>query len=131
MSSPDPPKQPPPLAYEQPDPQRPASAAPTEQELQREEPSVKALDYSPAEAGHDPYLALRFPAYRLFTVGWLVSVMGHHIISTALQWEVYERTQSKLLLGWVAGIQVVPLLLLAIPAGHLADKFDRRRIIAL
>ncbi|MGB7161231.1 MAG: MFS transporter [Tepidisphaeraceae bacterium] len=116
-------------AYEEPDPDRPASSAPTEGELEYAAPAIPALDRSPPR--HDPYAALRHPNYLIFSVGWLISVVGHHMVSTALGWEVYDRTGSKLALGWVAGIQVIPLFALALPAGHWADKFDRRRIIAI
>jgi MFS family permease len=117
--------------YENPDPDRPASAEPTEAELEREAPSVAVLDYSPPPPRHDPYAALRYGNFLLFSAGWLFSVVGHHMVSTALGWEVYDRTNSKLALGWVAGIQVLPLFLLALPAGRWADVFDRRRIIAI
>jgi MFS family permease len=119
------------LAYEAPDPERPATSAPTEGELERESPAVHALDRSPAPAGHDPYAALKFPNFILFSVGWMISVIGHQMQSTALGWEIFDRTGSKLALGWVAGIQVIPVMALALPGGMLADTFDRRRIIAL
>jgi MFS family permease len=118
-------------AYEDPDPERPASAEPTEAQLERESPSVAVLDYSPAPPRHDPYAALRYGNYLIFSAGWLISVIGHHMVSTALGWEVYDRTRSKLALGWVAGIQVLPLFALALPAGRWADAFDRRRIITI
>jgi MFS family permease len=118
-------------AYEGPDLERAASASPTEGELERETPSISALDRSPAPPRHDPYAALRYGNYVLFSAGWLLSVIGHHMVSTALGWEVYDRTGSKLALGWVAGIQVIPLFALALPAGRWADVFDRRRIIAI
>ncbi|HEV2296410.1 MAG TPA: MFS transporter [Tepidisphaeraceae bacterium] len=118
-------------AYEQPDPERAATSTPTESQLMREGPAVPALDHSPPPPRHDPYAALRIPNYRRFSLGWMISVVGHHMLSTAVGWEIYDRTESELALGWVAGIQVVPLLLLALPAGHWADLFDRRRLIAI
>jgi len=118
-------------AYEEPDLERAASASPTEGELEREAPAFTALDYSPAPPRHDAYAALRHRNYLVYSFGWVISVLGHHMVSTALGWEVYDRTNSKLALGWVAGIQVIPLFALALPAGHWADVFDRRRIIAI
>src|SRR5688572_7977361 len=118
-------------AYEDADPERPATAAPTESDLEGESPSVRALDHSPPPPGHDPYAALKFPNFILFSLGWMVSVIGHQMQSTALGWEIFDRTGSKLALGWVAGIQVIPVMALALPGGLLADTFDRRRIIAI
>jgi MFS family permease len=117
------------LAYEQPDVERPASAAPTEEELERELPSVPKLDYSPAPPAHDPYAALRYPAYVQFSIGWMIAIIGNMITAVAIGWQVYELTASKLALGWVGGIQAIPLIFLALPGGAIADRFDRRRVV--
>ena len=47
----------------------------------------------------------------------------------AIGWDLYERTGSALALGWVGLAQFLPVILLFLPAGHLADRFDRRRVI--
>lgn len=64
-------------------------------------------------------------------IGWTIAAIGHAAQSTAIGWEIYDRTGSKMALGYIAGVQAIPLLLLALPAGYLADIFDRRRIIAI
>jgi MFS family permease len=108
---------------------RPASASPTEAVLETEMPGGVSA------AGHDPYAALRFPGFVLYMVGWVVSVIGQQVQSVAVQWQIYQRigTPSKgsLALGIVGGVQALPVILLALPAGHLADRRDRRKIIAL
>src|SRR5438552_902103 len=76
---------------EEPDIERPASVAPTEGQLERETPTVKALDFSPAPAAHDPYLALRYRDYSLFCLGWMVAVIGNQITAAGIAWEVYDR----------------------------------------
>lgn len=40
-------------------------------------------------------------------------------------WQLYERTGSKLALGLVGLVEVVPLVLLSVPAGLAADRFPR------
>ena len=50
--------------------------------------------------------------------------------ATAIGWEIYDRTGSELQLGLVGLIQIIPILLLAIPAGQLADSWPRQRIIS-
>jgi len=88
-------------------------------------------------AGHDPYAALRHSGFVLYMLGWVVSVIGQQVQSVAVQWQIYQRisTASKdsgaLALGIVGGVQALPLILLALPAGHLADRRDRRKIISL
>src|SRR5947207_6991535 len=119
-----------PLAYESPDPNRPASATPTEAELEAE--SIHPSSFILHPSRHDPYAALRFPAYRLFSIGWMVAVMGNQMTAAALAWEIAQRTtKPALALGWLAGIQVIPLVCLALPAGVIADCFDRRRLIQI
>jgi MFS family permease len=51
--------------------------------------------------------------------------------SVAVGWQVYALTQSPLALGIVGLVEFVPMFLLALPAGELADRFDPRRIITV
>jgi MFS family permease len=51
--------------------------------------------------------------------------------SVAVGWQVYALTQSPLALGIVGLVEFVPMFLLALPAGELADRFDPRRLIML
>jgi MFS family permease len=55
--------------------------------------------------------------------------MGGQILSVALGWELYERTKDPGALGLVGLLQVIPVITLALPAGDLADRTDRRRLI--
>jgi len=82
-------------------------------------------------AAHDPYAALRYADYRFFLTGRLAASMGSQMIDVAIGWELYERTNRALALGFVGLVQVVPIILLALPAGHIADRFDRKRIAML
>jgi MFS family permease len=116
------------VGYEAPDESRPASAAPTETQLEAESPGGSA------SAGHDPYAALRYRDYRLFVGGWVASVIGAQIQDVAIGWEIFKRLGSDVskgswALGWVGGVQALPIILLALPAGQLADRVDRRKII--
>src|SRR6266403_1957357 len=81
-----------------------------------------------AQKAHDPYAALRFPEYRLYVVGNTAINIGSNMQSIAVGWELYERTGSAMALGWVGLVQALPIMLLALPAGQLADRMDRRRI---
>ena len=51
------------------------------------------------------------------------------MLQVALGWELYERTHSALVLGLVGLVTAIPVVLLALPAGHLADKMDRKKIV--
>ncbi len=78
---------------------------------------------------HDPYLALRNGNYRAFALGFLTSSAGLQMLATALAWEVYERTHDALHLGYLGLARAIPVVLLALPAGQIADVFDRRRVL--
>jgi len=107
------------LAYEHPDDERPASAA---------APPPQVLDPH-APTRHDPYAALRFRDFNLYLTGWIVSVIGSQILEVAVAWDLYQRTKNALSLAWVGLVSAAPIILLALPAGQIADRFDRRRIM--
>lgn len=75
---------------------------------------------------HDPFAALRFRNYRLFTIGRLLLYLGYQMQSVAVGWELYDRTGSALILGGVGLVQVIPIMALTLIAGDLADRFDRK-----
>lgn len=80
---------------------------------------------------HDPYAALRFRDYRLFASGYVSSAIGYQMQSVAIGWELYERTGSAMVLGVVGLVQAVPIIVLTLPAGHVADQCDRKRIVLM
>ncbi|MBD2211105.1 MFS transporter [Nostoc linckia FACHB-104] len=75
---------------------------------------------------HDSFAALRFRDYRLFTIGRVVLFTGSQMQTVAIGWELYERTNSAMVLGGVGLAQVVPMIALTLIAGHVADRRDRK-----
>jgi len=51
------------------------------------------------------------------------------MLTVGVGWELYERTHSALALGLVGLTNIVPMFLFTLPAGHLADHLNRKRII--
>jgi MFS family permease len=86
---------------------------------------------APAPAVHDPYAALRIPHYRDYLFGSAFALIGRQAVTAAAIWQVYEWTHSATALGLVGLVNVLPLLALSLPAGAIADRHDRRRLIAL
>lgn len=80
---------------------------------------------------HDPFAALRFRDYRLFTLGRLLLSVGSQMQTVAIGWELYERTNSALVLGGVGLAQVVPMIALTLVAGDVADRRSRKLTILL
>jgi MFS family permease len=63
--------------------------------------------------------------------GEFVSSIGDWLYLVAILVLLYERTQDPVLLGLVGAARVLPYVLLSIPAGIVADRFDRRWILIL
>lgn len=85
----------------------------------------------PKNGRHDPYAALRFRDYRLLLIGRFISSFGNEMLSFAIGWELWLRTHSAFALGMVGLVQVIPVILLSLPAGHVADQYNRRRIVVI
>ena len=83
------------------------------------------------EGRHDPYAALRFLDFRLLLIGRFITSFGTEMVSFAIAWELWLRTHSAFALGLVGLVQVVPVILLSLPAGHVADQYNRRRIVLI
>jgi MFS family permease len=78
---------------------------------------------------HDPWAALRVGNFRLLVIGSFLAVVAEQMLGVAVGWELYERTRSPLALGLVGLVEIVPVLLLALPAGHVADRRDRKWLV--
>jgi MFS family permease len=76
-----------------------------------------------------PYAAFQSRGYRLYLAGNFLSVIGSQMLSLAVGWEIYRRTGSAFALGLIGLTGALPVITLAIPAGHLADRFSRRTIL--
>jgi len=91
-------------------------------------PTKRDLD-PPFSQPRDPYAALRFLDFRLLLAGRFISSLGNQMLSFAVGWELWLRTQSALALGLVGLVQVIPVVLFSLPAGHVADHYNRKRIV--
>jgi MFS family permease len=80
---------------------------------------------------HDPYAAFRARDFSFFATGSLLSIMGRQMLAVAVEWEIYRRTHSATALGLVGLVFAIPIVTLSLPAGHLADRFSRKRIIQI
>src|SRR4029079_6216763 len=80
-------------------------------------------------SSHDPYAALRIGGFRFYLSGNLLAIIGVQMQTAAVGWEVYERTGSKLLIGLVGLVEVLPVIALALLTGHVADRLNRKTIV--
>ncbi len=75
--------------------------------------------------------SLKHPNYRRFLSGHAISVVGTWMQRVAQDWLVLELTGSAVALGTTLTLQFLPVLLLGVWGGVLADRFDRWRLIVL
>src|SRR5512133_1937217 len=78
----------------------------------------------------------RFPAlqhrnFRLLWIGQIISVSGSQMQAVAINWQIYEKTGSPVMLGMVGLARVLPIVLFSLVGGVFADSFSRRRIMLL
>ena len=78
-----------------------------------------------------PYAAFAHADFRRYQLGRFVAVLGVQMGSVAVAWEVYDLTRRPLDLGFVGLAQFLPAVLLSLFTGAVADRFDRRRVVAV
>jgi MFS family permease len=77
------------------------------------------------------FRAMRHRNFRLFFGGQLVSLIGTWMQMVAQSWLVLRLTNSSMMLGVVSFASYVPILIVALFAGVVVDKVDRRRLILM
>jgi MFS family permease len=82
-------------------------------------------------AAHDPYAALRIPSFRRFIVSVLTLTVAAQIQGVVVAWQVYEVTHDPLSLGLIGLAEAFPFISVALYAGHVADRRNRRTISML
>jgi MFS family permease len=84
---------------------------------------------SPAQASTESLRS--HPAFVQFWFARICSGFGFQMLSVAVGWQIYAITGRALDLGLIGLVQFFPSVMLALPAGHVADQFERRRIVML
>jgi len=82
-------------------------------------------------ASHDSRAAFRYPAFTIFQTARCLVVLALEMQAVAVGWQVYEITKRPLDLGLVGLAQFLPGIVLFLVAGHVADIFDRRKVLIL
>jgi MFS family permease len=73
--------------------------------------------------------AFRSKDFRLYQTARLLVILGAEAQSVAVAWQVYQITHSALSLGYTGLALFVPGLFFMLPAGHVADRYDKRGVI--
>ncbi len=83
----------------------------------------------PADRLRRTFVAFGERDFRIFWLGQLVSVTGTWMQTVAQGWLILILTGSPFILGLAAAARSLPVLVLVVPAGIVADRFDRQKII--
>jgi MFS family permease len=73
--------------------------------------------------------ALAHRDFRRYLGAGFLAILAFQIQSLAVSWQIYNIAHTPLALGYVGLFQFIPMMACTIPAGHLADRFDRRLIL--
>ena len=86
----------------------------------------------PTQPPIEPKLSLaRHASFRRFWGARVLSSISFQMLAVAIGWHIYAITHSAFALGLVGLAQFLPMFALTLVVGHVADRYDRRRIAAV
>ena len=82
----------------------------------------------PISPGDDRFAVLRHPDLRRFLAARFLASLATQTQTVAVGWQIFRVSGDPFDLGLVALSQFLPFIVLILPAGHVADRYDRRRV---
>ncbi|WP_255991656.1 MFS transporter [Chitinolyticbacter albus] len=82
-----------------------------------------------AFASNSAFAVLRHGDFSRYLAARLIVTLAMQMVNVAIGWQVYDLTGNMLDLGLVGLAQFAPFLVLILPAGQIADRFDRTRVL--
>ncbi len=73
--------------------------------------------------------ALRYRDYTVFAAARFLTTLSWQILGVAVGWQVWQLTRNPVALAFIGLVQFLPFFLLVLPAGQIADRKDRRRVL--
>jgi MFS family permease len=83
------------------------------------------------ESAADQISLLRHKQFALYWWTRVLSTAAYQIITVAIQWEIYQLTNSALHLGLIGLVMFIPVIAGTFVIGHVADHYDRRAVIRI
>ena len=77
------------------------------------------------------YTVFKYPDFKNFLAARVLMTLAVQIQNVTLYWQVFQITKNALSLGMIGLSEALPALAVALYAGHLADKMDRRKIVVV
>ena len=84
---------------------------------------------SPVKQLNDPLGALRVTEFRNLMIGRFLFIMGLRMMGTLVGWWIYELTNAPFAIGLIGLAEVIPAVSLALYAGHVIDKSEKRKLL--
>ena len=78
---------------------------------------------------NDPFAAVRIPEFKNLMLGRFTFIMALRMMGTLVAWWVYELTGDPFAIGLVGLSEVIPALSMALYAGHVIDKSEKRKLV--
>ena len=78
---------------------------------------------------NDPLGALRIIEFRNLMIGRFLFIMGLRMLGTLVGWWIYELTNAPFAIGLIGLAEVIPAVSLALYAGHIIDKSEKRKLL--
>jgi MFS family permease len=91
----------------------------------------RALKYLRVVFPHSMLRTLRVRNYRLFAGSFLCSGWALQMLATVVLWDLWKQTGDALVLGIAGLARALPVIALALVAGHASDTFSRKRILII
>ncbi|MEP6622393.1 MAG: MFS transporter [bacterium] len=82
-------------------------------------------------ARHDAYVALRNSDFRWYILSLFTMTLGSQLQGVVVGWQVYSITHDPLSLGLMGLAEALLLIAIALPAGYVADRWNRRIVCVL
>ena len=83
------------------------------------------------KTNHDPYSALRIKEFRFFVFARFITTVAFQMQSVIVGWQIYQMTKDAFSLGLIGLAEAIPFLSVALFAGHIADIFNRKKLIII
>ncbi len=77
----------------------------------------------------DPYQALRYKEFRAYVIARFLITIALTMQAVIIGYEIYELTNSKLLLGFIGLTEAIPAIGNALYGGYVADKSDKKKML--
>ena len=80
---------------------------------------------------HDPFAVLRVKEFNFFLTNKFFFTLGIQMQSVIVGWQIYALTKDVFALGMIGLAEAIPFIAVSLFSGHVADHFDRKKIILL